>query len=145
MRKVRYETNYQSSLYTLNWLGWAADYAADYEMKEGNVADKTPTDVIESARKAGKPLDAKVFMDDKWNWGGRASSVTAALHDLLHQDQIKAEARKMVTGSSKATDPKQLDSYKKGGTVKKTGLARLHRGERVLTKKQARKYPRKRV
>ena len=36
------------------------------------------------------------------------------------------------------------DSYHKGGRVKRTGPARLKRGERVLTKKQARKYDRKR-
>lgn len=32
------------------------------------------------------------------------------------------------------------DSYKQGGRVKETGLAKLEAGERVLTKKQARKY-----
>lgn len=32
-----------------------------------------------------------------------------------------------------------LGSYKKGGKVKKTGLYKLHKGERVLTKKQAKK------
>lgn len=30
--------------------------------------------------------------------------------------------------------------YKKGGMVKKTGKALVHKGERVLTKKQAKKY-----
>lgn len=30
--------------------------------------------------------------------------------------------------------------FKKGGTVKKTGLALVHKGERILTAKQARKY-----
>lgn len=30
--------------------------------------------------------------------------------------------------------------YKRGGTVKKTGRALVHKGERVLTKKQAKKY-----
>jgi len=29
--------------------------------------------------------------------------------------------------------------YKRGGKVKKTGMAKVHRGERVLTKKQQRK------
>ena len=29
-----------------------------------------------------------------------------------------------------------IDGYKKGGKVKKTGLALVHKGERVLTKKQ---------
>ena len=37
-------------------------------------------------------------------------------------------------------------SYKKGGKVKHTGKAHLHEGERVLTRKQARRYEaRKRV
>lgn len=30
-------------------------------------------------------------------------------------------------------------SYKRGGKVKRTGLAKVHKGERVLTKKQASK------
>lgn len=30
-----------------------------------------------------------------------------------------------------------LPSYKRGGKVKKTGPARLHKGEQVLTKRQA--------
>jgi len=33
-----------------------------------------------------------------------------------------------------------LGSYKKGGKVRKTGKYKLHAGERVLTKRQARKY-----
>jgi len=32
-----------------------------------------------------------------------------------------------------------LPSYKRGGKVKKTGPAKLHKGERVLTKRQAKK------
>jgi hypothetical protein len=34
---------------------------------------------------------------------------------------------------------KKLDQYKKGGKVKKTGPALVHKGERVLTTKQAKK------
>lgn len=34
-------------------------------------------------------------------------------------------------------------SYKKGGKVRKTGLALVHKGERVLTVKQAKKYKKK--
>lgn len=37
----------------------------------------------------------------------------------------------------------KIPSYKRGGKVKKTGLAKLHKGERVLTKKQARLYKKK--
>lgn len=33
-----------------------------------------------------------------------------------------------------------IPSYRKGGKVKRTGLARVHKGERVLTRKQTRKY-----
>jgi hypothetical protein len=36
-----------------------------------------------------------------------------------------------------------MQSFKKGGKVKKTGLAKLHEGERVLTRKQAKKYGQK--
>jgi hypothetical protein len=34
----------------------------------------------------------------------------------------------------------KLKAYKKGGKVKKTGPAKVHKGERVLTKKQNAKY-----
>jgi len=34
-------------------------------------------------------------------------------------------------------------SYKKGGKVKKTGVARVHKGETVLTAKEAKKYAKK--
>lgn len=35
--------------------------------------------------------------------------------------------------------PKVQGSYKKGGKVKKTGIYRLHKGERVLNRKQTKK------
>lgn len=34
----------------------------------------------------------------------------------------------------------EMPEYKKGGMVKKTGPAKLHKGERVLTKSQTKKY-----
>lgn len=34
------------------------------------------------------------------------------------------------------------ESYKRGGRVRRTGLARVHKGERVLTVKQAKRYRR---
>jgi hypothetical protein len=30
--------------------------------------------------------------------------------------------------------------FKRGGVVKRTGMAKVHRGERVLTKRQAKRY-----
>lgn len=38
---------------------------------------------------------------------------------------------------------KSIPSYKKGGMVKKTGLAKLHKGEKVMTKDQVKKSVRK--
>ena len=38
---------------------------------------------------------------------------------------------------------KEMDSYKKGGKVKKTGPAFLHKNERVLTTKQTQKMEKK--
>lgn len=32
------------------------------------------------------------------------------------------------------------ESFKKGGPVRKTGLAKVHKGERVLTKRQAKAW-----
>jgi hypothetical protein len=41
-------------------------------------------------------------------------------------------------GDMRRIDPSRpLGSFKKGGKVKKTGKYKLHKGERVLTKKQA--------
>lgn len=42
------------------------------------------------------------------------------------------------------TETSGVPSYKKGGKVRKTGLARLHKGERVLNKLQAKRYSKKR-
>jgi hypothetical protein len=55
----------------------------------------------------------------------------------------KSELLKQPTPAGIA-DP---SAYKKGGKVKKTGVALVHKGERVLTAKQAKKkaYGRKRV
>lgn len=35
---------------------------------------------------------------------------------------------------------KDIQNFKKGGRVKKTGLAKVHKGERVLNAKQAKKF-----
>lgn len=34
----------------------------------------------------------------------------------------------------------QVPEFKRGGKVRKTGLARVHKGERVLTKRQSKQY-----
>ncbi len=40
----------------------------------------------------------------------------------------------------KATRTALPSTYKKGGRVKKTGYAKVHKGERVLTKRQAKRF-----
>ena len=47
-----------------------------------------------------------------------------------------SSARRKIAG-------KLVGSYKKGGKIKKTGIAKVHKGERVLTKKQTKKFDQK--
>ena len=49
--------------------------------------------------------------------------------------------KKLPQGS--AFNASRLKKFKKGGKVKKTGAAILHKGERVLNKKQAKKWNQK--
>lgn len=46
------------------------------------------------------------------------------------------QLQKEEDDKAKANPPQ----YRKGGLVKKSGMAKVHRGERVLTKSQNRKY-----
>lgn len=57
--------------------------------------------------------------------------------------QKKTSPLWMMLDHSKSEDQQVADyrkSYKRGGKVKKTGKALVHKGERVLTKKQAQKF-----
>jgi len=45
----------------------------------------------------------------------------------------------LMKGLIKAKETSLIKSYKKGGKVNKTGLAFLHKGEKVLTTKQVKK------
>jgi hypothetical protein len=53
---------------------------------------------------------------------------------------LKGPKKKQPT--AQAADPR--GSYKRGGRVKKTSVAKLHKGERVLTKRQAKRFRGKR-
>ncbi len=66
-------------------------------------------------------------------------------------DSIKKLFSKNKSGGGGPTSADEMGaetsgvpSYKKGGKVRKTGLARLHKGERVLNKLQAKRYSKKR-
>lgn len=53
-------------------------------------------------------------------------------------------ANKTLSDRKAATDAlSQPKSYAKGGMVKKTGMAKVHKGERVMTKSQTKKMHKK--
>lgn len=77
---------------------------------------------------------------------------TQASRDALYRLNKRA-AEEASTKNDTATDTAKKQRqfnlanpvvYKKGGIVKKGGIALLHTGEKVLTKRQANKMPRKR-
>jgi hypothetical protein len=51
-----------------------------------------------------------------------------------------SNAAKVTAADEMGAETSGVPSYKKGGKVRKTGLARLHKGERVLNKSQAKRY-----
>lgn len=55
----------------------------------------------------------------------------------------KANPSNSGSGSSANDSKAQPSSYKKGGKVRKTGKAKVHKGERVLTVKQTKKFDKK--
>jgi hypothetical protein len=55
-----------------------------------------------------------------------------------------SNAAKGTSADEMGAETSGVPSYKKGGKVRKTGLARLHKGERVLNKRQAKQYKKSR-
>lgn len=85
----------------------------------------------------------------KVNWGTTAEVLggigTGVLGKLKDRKMQKQATKYDTSGSASSSDAESdasqtAGSFKRGGVVKKTGLARVHKGERVLTKKQRRKY-----
>jgi hypothetical protein len=74
-------------------------------------------------RAATGPETLMAEHNQKYMPNGRVTLRGAA---RLWGDVIKTAGKRMMG----------MDTYKKGGKVKKTGLALVHKGERVLTKKQ---------
>jgi hypothetical protein len=73
--------------------------------------------------------------DDSGDGNGNGKAKGSKLKGLLR----KKKKPPVTQGDS--YDPL---SFKRGGKVKRTGLARVHKGERVLTTKQAQRYRAKR-
>ena len=87
-----------------------------------NYKPYSPTGLNKTA-KIFSPSGAKVY-----NAGQRG--VTGKPFSKKWINQVDSNVEKLMT----------VGSYKKGGKVKKTGLAMVHKGERVLTKKQTKKF-----
>lgn len=56
----------------------------------------------------------------------------------------KLSDKKKGDNSSAPDDSASPSTFKKGGLVKKTGQAKVHKGERVLTKQQNKRYAKSR-
>lgn len=65
-------------------------------------------------------------------------------HEVMPNRSPKGNLKNQTTMMNKSALI-GIPSFKKGGKVKKTGLAKVHKGERVLNKKQAMKFDRKKV
>jgi len=72
--------------------------------------------------------------------GGSARSTSAAGGG----GGIDAKRKSSSDGSGTYIgDEAAAGNYKRGGKVKRTGLAKVHKGERVLTRAQAKRYKRR--
>lgn len=68
------------------------------------------------------------------------SRIAKGIRKLVHP--------KKADTSSESDDGGWYDpimQFRKGGPVRKTGVAKVHKGERVLTKRQAKKYSRRKA
>lgn len=74
--------------------------------------------------------------------GGYAGAMVGALASAAKSGKGKGDDTSDTKISTVPYEPSRIDipSYKKGGRVRKTGLAKLHRGERVLNKRQEKRY-----
>ena len=72
---------------------------------------------------------------------GAVSGATGASQPPDERSRLRLN--KPVPKSYGGSGEESTGSYKHGGKVKRTGPAKLHKGERVLTKKQAKKYAKK--
>lgn len=100
--------------------------------------------MLDNEGKNKSPL-AKSSSDDGTTTGG----LLGQIKDLF-KPKSSGKSDSSSTGAGDLGDMSTgLASAKKGGTVKKSGFIKMHKGEKVLTKKQAKKYstkgPRKRA
>jgi hypothetical protein len=64
-------------------------------------------------------------------------AIKSGSRQLLGKDLSRAVSSGAVGQVNALASPNPIPGYKKGGRVKKTGIARVHKGEVVLTKSAA--------
>lgn len=77
--------------------------------------------------------------------GAKVSELTQAVKD--DYDDMKQTQADKASGKSMEQRVKEIGtvpSYKKGGKIRKTGLAFVHKGERVVPKSKVKRMARKR-
>lgn len=77
------------------------------------------------------------------NFVRQAKGVAGIGSDAVQAGKVVGQNTKQLQDAKDASQPKIQGSYKKGGKVKKGGIYRLHKGERVLNAKQTKKYDKK--
>lgn len=82
---------------------------------------------IEDARKAGKILTPADFS---------SQGMRDALYRLNMKNSTKDDSAATTAKKQQAENAAKPMSFKKGGMVQKTGMAKVHKGERVLTATQ---------
>jgi hypothetical protein len=82
------------------------------------------------------------FMSGLTGGGGGDAAKKAAkkLKDWKPSSSGGSDTTSGGSPGSDVGDAGDPSSFKKGGMVKKTGMAKVHKGERVLTKKQNKRY-----
>ena len=101
----------------------ASDKTKDKVIKGVQAVDAAVDAAGDAAKQAPRKTDSFV---------GRHLSGPAIMEKIK-----KGSITAPYEGYEKKADP---SSYKKGGVVKKSGMAKVHKGERVLTKTQAKSY-----
>lgn len=95
------------------------------------MADKFSDKLLDKIGKASEMFDR-----------AKAGSYSTAKRAARRADQFIGEhlsGEAMVNKAKKKNLMATPEEFKKGGKVKKTGMALVHKGEKVLTKKQANK------
>ena len=82
--------------------------------------------------------------DSSSSGGSKTPSTTDNLKSIIGKIRSKLGRRKPSTSDDSDSNLATPRTLRRGGKVRKTGMALVHKGERMLTKKQAKRYGRNR-